>query len=51
MFYEPIMGNKRPGGRHVVKDNIFYPFCSFFLDYTTFEYVVLIICLIVFVFD
>ena len=30
VFYEPIMGNKRPGGRHVVKDNIFYPFCSFF---------------------
>ena len=31
--YEPIMGNKSPGGRHVVTDNIFHPFCWFFLHY------------------
>ena len=31
--YEPIKGNKSPGGRHVVTDNIFYPFCWFFLHY------------------
>ena len=49
--YEPMMGNKTPGGRHVVTDNNFYPFCWFPLDYASFEYVVLIICLTVFVFD